>query len=238
MSYILISYFLKHTKIFWNQNLVTQLDRKRSANRLPSPSEEPSFKVYNHMHNHGTNKYWEACKYKAWRINQLNYNPEQLMANRDIIRMIICLGCDRSFEVKDFIKHCRDWRLSNQIPHIDGTRYWKNSNKSDNKSSFEDKYGECKSSENNDDLLIPPRKSSRNQSRNKIKSDQIEVPSMLNVKSNPALHKAYRKYSSGKEDFDKQISEDPIEHSEDSDEDSVKEENDSVLINQSVLDQR
>ena len=96
--------------------------------------------------------------------------------------------------------------------------------------------GECKSSEN-DDFLIPPMKSSRNQSRNRLKTDQIEVPRMMSVKSNPALLEGRRKYSSGKE-YKGQIFEDPIEHSEEDEEAFDKNGNDSTWINQSVLNKR
>lgn len=88
-------------------------------------SEQVNMYDDSHSHNHGSGKYWEAWKYKTWRIEQLKYDPEKLLKNRDMIRYITCIGWDRAFEIKKFLKHIRDCRLSNQIPVLDGYKYWK-----------------------------------------------------------------------------------------------------------------
>lgn len=107
---------------------VGRLGRDRSARRLIQITSDDT-KMFDdsqtHTHSNGLHKNCEACKYKTWRVQQLKYNPEGLLNNRDIIKYITCLGCEKAFEVKPFIKHCRDCRLSNQIPYIDGFKYWK-----------------------------------------------------------------------------------------------------------------
>jgi len=85
------------------------LGRKGSPRRMIQISSKKT-KMYDdtHLHNHGSGKYCEACKYKTWRVQQLKYDPEKLMQNRDMIKHIVCLGCNKTFEVKNFINHCRD----------------------------------------------------------------------------------------------------------------------------------
>ncbi|CAI2383098.1 unnamed protein product [Moneuplotes crassus] len=96
-----------------------------SKKRMPMSDEKTNTYDDSHLHCHAAGKYCEACKYKKWRILQLNYDPDKLMNNRDMIKYIVCLGCSKSLEVKPFLKHCRDCRLSNHVPNIDGQKYWK-----------------------------------------------------------------------------------------------------------------
>ena len=83
----------------------------------------------------------------------MNYNPYNLVLNRDIIRFITCLGWNKSFEVKEFIKHCKDCRLSNKIPRIDDSRQAYRPSSSDYRTSSED-LSEGKRSTENEDILF------------------------------------------------------------------------------------
>lgn len=169
------------------------LGRDRSARRLIQISTD-HVNMYDdtHMHCNGGNKYCEACKYKTWRIQQLKYNPEGLLNNRDIIKYITCLGCDKAFEVKPFIKHCRDCRLSNQVPHIDGFKYWKNTDYSD--SGIEDTEPDKKAVIENRDTIrsqnynLRVRQTSTSQSRkDRILSTPLHSERMHSARSNPNL---------------------------------------------------
>ena len=65
---------------------------------------------------HGSSKYWAAWKFKDWKKKQLNYDIEELVKNRDMIRSVIWLGCNNHFEVKYFLEHVRQCRLCYNIP--------------------------------------------------------------------------------------------------------------------------
>jgi len=176
--------------------VVTRLNNNRSMNRLHYiPNTETS--VYD-SHRHANGKYCEACKYKSWRINQLNYDPEKLLYNRDIIRCITCLGCEKAFEVKLFIKHARDCRLSNQIPHIDGSKY-NNSKRFSNRDFSSNPNSKNKSermdSENGDISNLRP---NQIQSRNYNLTDRKLSTNLAKVKSNDnLLNKRTRRIMSG-----------------------------------------
>lgn len=64
-----------------------------------------------------------------------------------MIRYITCLGCERAFEVKQFTKHCRDCRLSNQIPKIDGLKYWNKDDLANNDMEGESEESDVRSSD-------------------------------------------------------------------------------------------
>lgn len=46
----------------------------------------------------------------------LTYDPNDLIRNRDMIRSVQCLGCEKHYEVKFFLNHCKDCRLTNGVP--------------------------------------------------------------------------------------------------------------------------
>ena len=54
---------------------------------------------------HGSCKYCESCKYRYWRKKMLTYEPIDLVNNRDLIRSIKCLACEKNYEIKSFIDH-------------------------------------------------------------------------------------------------------------------------------------
>ena len=64
----------------------------------------------------GSGKYCAACKFKEWKKKHLSYNLDMFIENRDMIRYVICLGCNVQFEVKYFLDHVRSCRLSYNIP--------------------------------------------------------------------------------------------------------------------------
>ena len=108
-------------------HIVANINTQSSKRKLRSVHSEVNMYDDTHKHSHG--KYCEACKYKKWRVEQIKYDPQKLLYNRDIIKYITCLGWERAFEVKLFIKHARDCRLSNHVPHLDGNKYYKSANK-------------------------------------------------------------------------------------------------------------
>jgi len=114
--------------------------------------------------------------------------------NRDIIKYITCLGCDKAFEVKPFIKHCRDCRLSNQVPHIDGFKYWKNDQLSDTNNEETDgdrnPADESRATIRSQNYQIQVRNTSTSQTRkDRILSTPLHSEKKINtVKSNPDLH--------------------------------------------------
>lgn len=66
----------------------------------------------------GSGKYCAACKFKEWKKKQLNYDVEELVRNRDMIRVVQCLGCAVQYEVKHFLEHVRSCRLAYNIPSM------------------------------------------------------------------------------------------------------------------------
>lgn len=79
------------SKIFRSSKKISSgnVSRKTSSKMLLNSTLD----VMRNAEHEGTcNKYCEACKYKKWRVNQLNYDPDQLVQNRDIIRFVTCLG--------------------------------------------------------------------------------------------------------------------------------------------------
>ena len=64
----------------------------------------------------GSCKYCEVCKYRVWRKKLLTYDALDLLNNRDLIKSITCLACDKNYDVKFFINHCKDCRLTNGVP--------------------------------------------------------------------------------------------------------------------------
>lgn len=65
-----------------------------------------------------TSRYCEVCKWKSFRNDQLNYNPESLLQVRDLIKYIHCLGCESRYETKIFISHAADCWWSNNVPVV------------------------------------------------------------------------------------------------------------------------
>lgn len=66
----------------------------------------------------GSSKYCAACKFKEWKKKQLNYDVEELVKNRDMLRTVQCLGCSLQFEVKYFLDHVKSCRLAYNIPSM------------------------------------------------------------------------------------------------------------------------
>lgn len=64
----------------------------------------------------GSCKYCEVCKYRVWRKKLLTYDALDLLNNRDLIKSITCLACDKNYDVRFFINHCKDCRLTNGVP--------------------------------------------------------------------------------------------------------------------------
>ena len=58
----------------------------------------------------GSSKYCAVWKFKEWKKKQLNYDVEELIKNRDMIRTVQCLGWNIQYEVKYFIDHVKSWR--------------------------------------------------------------------------------------------------------------------------------
>jgi len=46
----------------------------------------------------------------------LTYDPQDLVSNRDLIRSVKCLACEKLLEIKAFLAHCKDCRLTNGVP--------------------------------------------------------------------------------------------------------------------------
>ena len=63
----------------------------------------------------GSCRYCNACKYKVWRKKLLTYDPLELIKNRDLIKSIQCLACDKNYDVKFFIHHSKNCRLTNGV---------------------------------------------------------------------------------------------------------------------------
>ena len=162
------------------------LGRDRSARRMIQISTE-HVNMYDDSHAHCNNnsgKYCEACKYKTWRVQQLKYDPEKLLNSRDMIRYITCLGCDKSFEVKPFIKHIRDCRLSNNVQVIDGLKYWKNMDEMDTTNQNDSIL--TKGSKRGYEVLV--KQASNSQSRNqKVVSTPMHSEKLSTIRSNPNL---------------------------------------------------
>lgn len=70
----------------------------------------------------GSSKYCAAWKYKEWK-KTLNYDIEEFLKNRDMIRTITCLGCSINFEVKFFLEHVKRCRMCYNIPYMVSTSY-------------------------------------------------------------------------------------------------------------------
>ena len=66
----------------------------------------------------GSSKYCAACKFKEWKKKQLNYDVEELIKNRDMLRTVQWLGWNIQYEVKYFIDHVKSWRLAYNIPSM------------------------------------------------------------------------------------------------------------------------
>ena len=75
---------------------------------------------HSHLHHEhgGSSRYCETCKWKKWRKDQLNYDPEMLLQCRDMIKQVICIGCEHKFDMRIFLEHAGDCRWSNNISHI------------------------------------------------------------------------------------------------------------------------
>lgn len=75
-----------------------------------------------HDHTHhdhgGGSRYCETCKWKTWLKDQLNYDPETLLSNWDMIKQVICIGCEHKFDMKIFLQHAGDCWRSNNVSHI------------------------------------------------------------------------------------------------------------------------
>lgn len=104
-----------------------------------------------------------------------------------MIKYITCLGCDKAFEVKPFIKHTRDCRLSNQVPFIDGFKYWKTNDFNDSSSDLDD--DESRNDIRNSNYQILVKQTSASQTRgSRITSTPLHSDNkMFSVKSNPNL---------------------------------------------------
>lgn len=66
----------------------------------------------------GSSKYCAAWKFKEWKKKQLNYDVEELIKNRDMLRTVQCLGWNMQFEVKYFLDHVKSCRLAYNIPSM------------------------------------------------------------------------------------------------------------------------
>ena len=115
----------------------------------------------------------------------MNYSTSELVINRDIIRFVTCLGWNKSFEVIEFIKHCKDWRLSNKIPKIEYDKNNDSHSSFDFKSSSED-VSEGRRSTENEDMFISY-SNIKNHDRSRLKSNQVGVSKISVIKSNPSL---------------------------------------------------
>lgn len=51
-----------------------------------------------------------------WKKKLLTYDPVDLVKNRDLIRDIKCLACEKNFEATFFINHAKDCRLTKGVP--------------------------------------------------------------------------------------------------------------------------
>ena len=71
-------------------HIVANINTQSSKRKLRSVHSEVNMYDDTHKHSHG--KYCEACKYKKWRVEQIKYDPQKLLYNRDIIKYITCLG--------------------------------------------------------------------------------------------------------------------------------------------------
>ncbi|CAI2380246.1 unnamed protein product [Moneuplotes crassus] len=98
-----------HKKNFNGTNTSTNVSQCNSVAGMKSK------KSHGHGKKDGT-RYCAACKFKEWKKKQLNYDLEMLIRNRDMIRDVHCLGCDRQLEVKTFLEHVRNCRLTYNIP--------------------------------------------------------------------------------------------------------------------------
>lgn len=49
-------------------------------------------------------------------IDRFEYEPERLIDNKDMIDKIICLGCSKTTNIKQFIEHCKNCRILNRTP--------------------------------------------------------------------------------------------------------------------------
>jgi hypothetical protein len=127
-----------------------------------------------------------------------------------MIRYITCLGCDKSFEVKPFIKHCRDCRLSNQVPFIDGFKYWNNKDQL-NESDQKESESEVERNTQSTNYKVLVKQSSSSQQREKVSSPSMFSSKIYNTRSNPILSPAGPRRKLNRERINSQVYGDPKE---------------------------
>lgn len=73
---------------------------------------------YSQGNQDGSSKNFESCIYKFWKQKMQSYDPYSLLNNRDLIKSIKCMACEKEQEVKPFIDHCTECRMINGVPKI------------------------------------------------------------------------------------------------------------------------
>lgn len=115
----------------------------------------------------GSCQYCETCKYRVWRKKLYTYDPIDLINNRDLIRDIKCLACEKTYDVKFFINHAKDCRLTKGVPPFIDDRGFKNITKTDlfscghldnsvSSNSPKDLFEESRVSSNNREIIFCP----------------------------------------------------------------------------------
>ena len=149
----------------------------------------------------GSWKYCESCKYKVWRKKALTYDPQKLIDNRDLIRSIKCVACNKVYEAHFFVNHCKDCRLTKGVPSFRNNKIlgattktemitWDNLDNSIS-SSPQNIFNESRFSSNNKDLYIHTDDDVllNGQNNEMLDPNQTLAPKALNMKDLDSANK-------------------------------------------------